>query len=282
MSFIATPQQIEAFQRRISNPSYSQEAIQLEFTTTHEFIAQVLPPTLEPAESATGLVSISTWRSDVCGSFGLSSISLKCIHNGREGYWILHLIVNDSFAVTWGRETWGEAKKAGQVHLSSRGAYWTGYTERHGVRLIEIEAEFDAPSNTPKTVEWFDFEIKAFPSASGIGLHSDPLLLTLGVRDTHVTHATGKGKLTLKGTQNDPLHAIPIQSIADCCYYQGPSEWHIAKEGPMCPAGQYMPYFVARHYDRFIDLAVGEEVMHMDREEDTVGLKEQRSWKTVN
>jgi acetoacetate decarboxylase len=281
MSFLATPEQIEAFKQRVSNPNYTQEAISVEFTTSHDFIASVLPPTFKPAESSTGIISVSTWESNVCGSFELSSVSVKCVCDGREGYWVLHLIVSDSFAITWGRETWGEIKKEGKIQLTSRGAQRMGYMERHGVRLIELEAEFDAPSEDPQTMKWVDFEVKAFPNALGTGLHSDPQLIALEVEVEYVAHATGKGKLTLRGARSDPLHAIPIQSVGEFSYYKGPSHWRVFQERSLCPAKEYMPYFVARHYDHVLDYPLGKgmkSIVDVDESEDAAAVKVPRSW----
>ncbi|OJJ06543.1 hypothetical protein ASPVEDRAFT_328208 [Aspergillus versicolor CBS 583.65] len=260
MPFVASPQQIRTFRQRVSNPSYSQEAISVEFITTRDFIASVLPPTLKPAELSTGIISVSSWESNVCGSFSLSSISVRCTCDGLEGYWVLHLIVDESFAITWGRETWGEVKKQGMVKLSSHERKKSGYMERDGLRLIEIEAEFDASfcqQSPADGMEWFDFEVKAFPNSLGTGLHTAPQLIVLQVTDDYTVHLTGSGRLTLRGTESDPLHDIPIASVGTFTYCRGPSRWCVVGERALCPPEEYFPYFVARHYDNVADFPVG-------------------------
>ncbi|KAL0933306.1 uncharacterized protein CTRU02_212269 [Colletotrichum truncatum] len=256
MSFIASSDQIAAFKQRCANPSYSQDAIGVEFTTTTEFISSVLPPTLEPADKPTGLISVSLCQSNVCGSFELSSISVRCRCDGVEGYWVLHLIVSESAAITWGRETWGEVKRDGKARLHSCGTLKSAFAERLGVRLIEIEADFTTPLE-PEQVEWFDFEVKAFPNAQGTGLDADPNLIALKVVDSNNVRASGKGRLTIRGTQSDPLHTIPIKAVGDFFYNSGPSDWMFVSQRRLCSADEYMPYYVFRHYGNLVDLLVG-------------------------
>ncbi|KAL6415923.1 acetoacetate decarboxylase [Ilyonectria robusta] len=51
MSFVATPDEVRAWEELSSKPSFSQELIALDFTTTPEFIQSVLPPASSPATS---------------------------------------------------------------------------------------------------------------------------------------------------------------------------------------------------------------------------------------
>ncbi|KAI1617147.1 acetoacetate decarboxylase-domain-containing protein [Exophiala viscosa] len=260
MSFVASRERLEFFRELSRNPSYSQEGISVEFTTTFEFIKSVVPPTFETADEPTGLISISTWESNVCGSYELSSVSVRCKVDGETGYYVLNLIVSEDVAITWGRESWGEIKKQGKPRLFRSGTRRRGYCERRGVRLIEMEADFDRDLAS-ETSEWLSFEVKAFPGTLGSpsqGLHCDPILITLRVVDHNVKRATGKGRLVLRGTRSDPLHTIPVKSVGDFQYSSGPSEWRLKNERFLCPADAYLPYFVGRHYDDVADPMLGQ------------------------
>ncbi|KAF4423715.1 acetoacetate decarboxylase [Fusarium austroafricanum] len=279
MSFVANPAQVAAFKRRCSNPCYSQEGLVVEFATTREFIQSVLPPTLEPADEATGLINVSLWQSNVCGDFELSSVSLRCKADGVEGYWVLHLIVSEVPAITWGRETWGEVKKDGKARLMSNGTRKYGYAERAGVRLIEMDVDFSG--NQPggnDTLEWYDFEVKAFPNATGNGLEADPKLITLKVVDNSAVQCIGKGKVTLRGTRLDPLHTIPILSVGDFSYSTGTSSWSVQSERKLCAAEDYLPFFVFRHYDDVTTLQVGSGLESITSKEEDFRASEARIW----
>jgi hypothetical protein len=277
MSFVANPEQITTFLKRCSSPSYSQNAVSVEFTTTKDFIRTVIPPTLELADTSTGLISISTWESNVCGSFELSSVSVRCRSGGIDGYWVLHLIVSSPFAIVWGRETWGEVKREGTAKLHWNGHRLAAFAKRKGVRLIEFEATFtqDLP---PEDVEWFDFEAKAFPNAKGDGLESDPKLITLKVVDHNERRASGEGKLTLRGTKSDPLHTIPISSVGRFLHVSGPTEWEFLSERRLCSSEEYLPYFVVRHYEGLCDHPAGIGLTPLETSEEGDSNTEPRSW----
>lgn len=256
MPFVARPDQIAAFRKACSQPSYSQEALNVGFATTTEFVKSVLPPHLEPSDRPTGLINISTWQSNVCGDFELSSVLVQCKQGDREGYWVINLIVSEDAAITWGRETWGEIKKHGKPRLFCNGERRYGYCERRGVRLIEIDAELTEWLE-PDTTEWYSFEVKAFPDTRGIGMHSDPLAITLKVVDHNSKRASGKVKLILRGTESDPLHTIPIISISDVSYISGETKWTVDDECVLHGGDDYLPFLVGRHYDTISDFHVG-------------------------
>ncbi|KAF4416001.1 acetoacetate decarboxylase [Fusarium acutatum] len=161
----------------------------------------------------------------------LSSVSVRCKADGIKGYWVLHLIVSEVPAITWGREAWVEVKKDGKDRLMSNGTRKYGFAERAGVRLIEMEADFDGDQpDGPETLEWYDFEVKAFSNVKETGLEADPKLITLKVVEENARHAVGKGKLTLGGTRSDPLHTIPILSVGDFSYSTRTSTWSVLSE----------------------------------------------------
>lgn len=216
----------------------------------------VLPPTLKPANESTGLISISTWESNVCGDFELASVSVRCECDGREGYFVLSLIVSEDFPIMWGRESWGEVKKRGKPRLFCSGRRRYGYCERRGVRLVELEADFDTDVPAEAST-WRSFEVKAIPSAQQAGLHCDPTLVQLKVVDYNITKATGKGMLTLRGSLSDPLDSIPILSIGDFTYVSGPTDWRFESERKLCDGEAYLPWLVGRHYDHLGDFRVG-------------------------
>ncbi|KAH8883547.1 hypothetical protein GQ53DRAFT_882304 [Thozetella sp. PMI_491] len=248
MPFVASKEQVEAFQAFSSQPGFSQEVISVDFVTTPEFVRSVLPPGLEPTSQPIGSVAISTWESKLCGEFECTMVSLQAVHDGVEGKYILTLLVSGDMPVTWGREVWGEIKKTGVSQLYRSGNARFAYGERKGVRLVEMSAEFgeDMPPNVEESI---GYEIKAYPSSTGIGLHDDPRLVTLKIVDHNVKRATGKGTLVLRGTQSDPLHEVPLLSIGEFKYISGTTDYRVIDEKPLNIGDRYLPYLIGRHYD---------------------------------
>lgn len=190
---------------------------------------------------------------------------------------MLHLIVSSPFAIVWGRETWGEVKRSGNAGLHWNGKSVSAFAERNGVKLIEFEAQLerDLPS---EEVEWFDFEAKAFPNANGDGLDADPKLITLKVVDRNERRAEGRGKLTLGGTESDPLHTIPISGVGRFVHISGPTEWSFVSERRLCSSEEYMPYFVGRHYEGLSDHPTGAGLKSLVVSKENRVNVEPRSW----
>ena len=267
MPFVATPEQIKAFETFSHRPGFSQEVISVDFVTTEEFVRSVLPPGLEPATKPVGTVAVSRWESKLCGEFECTLVSLQATVNGVEGKYILTLLVSGDMPVTWGREVWGEIKKTGTSQLYRSGTKRYGYGERKGVRLVELAADFttDLP---PNVEECIGYEIKAYPSSTGIGLHDDPRLVTLRIVDHNAKRAMGKGKMVLRGTKSDPLHEIPILSIGDFTYVSGVTDYTVESEIPLGVRDQYLPYLIGRHYDDLRVFRIAESFDQEKQEEE--------------
>lgn len=161
MPFVASKEQVEAFQAFSHQPGFTQELLTVDFVTTPEFVQRVLPPGLEPASRPVGSVCVSTWESKLCGEFECTIVSLQAVHNGVEGKYILTLIVSGDTPVTWGREIWGKIKKTGVTQLYRSGKRRYGFGERKGVRLVEMSAVFEDGELSPNVEESIGYEIKA-------------------------------------------------------------------------------------------------------------------------
>ena len=273
MPFVASPEQVAAFQAFSHRPGFSQEVISVDFTTTPEFITSVLPPGLQPTSTPTGTVAISTWQSKLCGEFECTMVSLQALHNGVEGKYILTLIVSGDMPVTWGREIWGEVKKTGVSQMYRSGNRRFAYGERKGVRLVEMNAEFGEDLE-PNVEECLGYEIKAYPSSTGIGLHDDPRLVTLKIKDHNTKRAKGKGTLVMRGTKSDPLHEIPLKTIGEFTYVSGVTEYSVIDEKPLGVGDAYLPYLIGRHYDDLRVFGIGADFDQAEKiEEETFAVQ---------
>lgn len=283
MPFVASPAQLRTFNAITSSPQYTQETLAVPFTTTIDFIASILPPHLSPIpEQPTGLITIGNWQSNTCGDFELCSVAVKCRHGEREGYYMLTLIVSEPFAITWGRETWGEIKKPGKVRMFGNGKKNYAYCERKGVRLVEVDVELGAwdEGEAEEVVEWCSFEMKAVPAAQGEGLQGgEGLGLTLKAVDRNEKRAKGKGRVVLRGSESDPLHEIPIMGMGEVKYFSGRSDWSVLEEYMLKGGEKYLPYVMGRQYDVFEDCHVAEGLTdHTDRQSGCVGASEARTF----
>ncbi|EMT71660.1 hypothetical protein ACKLNR_004978 [Fusarium oxysporum f. sp. zingiberi] len=248
MSFVASQEQVRAFEELSSKPSFSQEAITVDFTTTPEYVRSVLPPGLEPGDTPTGHILMATMESKLCGEFDCAIVSLDVKFRGKAGTFMLEIIISNDLPVTWGREVWGEAKKTGTCRLWRSGDWRYAYAERNGVRLIEIQAKF-GQDLAPGIRDSVNFEIKAYPHAQGRGLQWEPLVSTLQVREHDVHHSVGDGRLVIRGTTADPLHSIPIESVGHFKYTTGRADYTVVSVDELGVGQAYLPHLIGRHYE---------------------------------
>ncbi|KAK1842596.1 hypothetical protein CCHR01_14783 [Colletotrichum chrysophilum] len=258
MSYVATPEEVRAWEELSSKPSFSQELITVDFTTTPEFIKSVISPGFEPGDEPRGHLSLGTMESRLCGEFDCVMVSIDVKFRGRHGTHMLELIISGDTPVTWGREVWGEVKKTGICRMWRSGSYRYAYAERNGVRLIELVGEFgdDLPARKREATA---FEIKAYPHSMGKGLQWEPRVNILTVVEEDTRRSVGKGRLAVRGTSSDPLHSIPILSIGDMEYVSGKADYTVVEEHELGCGQAYLPYLVGRHYDDLRDFRVGAE-----------------------
>ncbi|KAM5341310.1 hypothetical protein ACJ41O_014341 [Fusarium nematophilum] len=268
MSFVASPNEVRVWEELSSKPSFSQELITLDFTTTPEFIKSVLPPGFEPGDEPRGHISVGTFESRLCGEFDCAMVSIDVKFRGRPGTHMLELLISGDTPVTWGREVWGEVKKTGICRMWRSGNYRYAYAERGGVRLLELQGEFGR-SLDPRKRENIAYEIKAYPDSMGKGLQWEPKVNILTVEEYDTSYSVGSGRLVVRGTAADPLHSIPILSISEMEYVSGRADYTVIEQHDLGCGQAYMPYLVGRHYDDLRQFKVGIEWTKMkDNERD--------------
>lgn len=258
MSFVATKEQVEAFTTFSQQPSFSQEAINVSFMTTREFVSSILPPGFEPADKPVGMFSISQWGSPMMGSFDCTWASFACKYKGIEGSYSLFIYIggeegSSELAITWGREVWGDPKKKASSRLFRNGTHRSGTTVRMGTTLMEIEADFttDLPALKQDSVA---FEVKAYPHSSGLGLHDEARVIALNVTEDYPIRATGKGKVIIRGTNTNPLHTIPIVNVEEITYVSGTVDYKHGAEYKLGCGDAYLPYLLGKGYDNLSSL----------------------------
>lgn len=254
-SYVRSRQDIDRIEATFSKPQWLYEGLRVEFLTTPEFVRDVLPPGLEPVDEPLGLVSLGRWQSGVCGEFDTGSVFLQARHGDTVGYYNLTMLVSGEMPVVWGREVWGEVKKHGRIGVYRDGNQFFAWAERHGRRLIEIEADLSAEKHDVEATS-VALEVKAYPSATGVGLEYDPLLVKLESKARYRKVIEGDATLVMRNGDHDPLGTVPIKTILGASFAEGASSYSVLGTERLCSAEEYMPYFYGRHYDDFLQFPV--------------------------
>lgn len=254
MGYVKSSEDVAAMLSLMKRAHYVADQVNVEFTSTTDFIEHVLPPCLEPVDEPRGVINVSRWQSIYCGEFDMGCVYLFARHRNIEGVYCLNMFMSGEAPITMGREHYGEPKKLARMGYHHDGPYIYGYVERHGVRLIEVNATLGEDEG-PAEAEFHALELKAFPAAKGDGLEYDPLLVVSTNVDTHRSVRSGTAEVTLRGTAHDPLETIPIVSLGKAVHTVGESITCVTDTYAYPDRDAYLPYTLGRDYDNTTLLA---------------------------
>jgi acetoacetate decarboxylase len=249
MGFVKTPDEVARIERAITHPRFvNGEMLTVDFLTDPAFVAEVLPPPLEPADVPRVTAMVSRWQSNCVGDFASAAIYVAARHDGGDGDYVLAMYMDGDVPIIYGRDVFGEPKKLGQSRLYRRsGNEFCGHLDRNGVRLIDLRA--DLPTDLgPSEGDGVNFNFKARPAADGVGLEDDAILTRAVFHQTVRLGREGTGTVTFGGTVHDPLDEIPIESFTRALFVECDLIAQ-CRAVATTPADTFLPYHHGRHDD---------------------------------
>lgn len=251
MGFVLTEEELSDLQARIHPSIYAYDSLGVNFSTDPQFARSVVPPCMEPDPNGGAYASVSWWTSETMPfpPFHCATVDLVVTCDGKPGRYNLAMYLSGDQAITYGREMWGEAKKAAEFRLDASEDWRTGTVTRGGVQLISIAAEFETDSG-PTTTVADAFEIKSSVAADGRGIQFEPVLLTIHSESVLTRALVGRGTLTLGGTADDPLDTVPVRKIGTATFVSAStSSWTVTGQRQLHGKDIYAPYILGRNYD---------------------------------
>jgi acetoacetate decarboxylase len=220
MGFVKTPEEMERIEAALIQPRFGGgQMIAVEFLSDPDFIAEVLPPPLEPVEEPRMRAMVGRWESNCCGDFAGGTVYIYVRYQGVEGDYNLAQFMDKDSPTLYGRDLFGEPKKIARAEVMRRGDHVRGSIERGGIKLVELEGNMTNDLG-PFTDAGYNFNFKARPSASGRGLEEDAVLTRARFEIDARTHLEGEAKMTLRGGVHDPLDSIPVTQIVKATYLE--------------------------------------------------------------
>lgn len=247
MGYVRTREEIEAIKALLQPSYFTLEGMGVEFTTTRDFVASVLPPCFDVPDQPRGVARVARWQSAVCGEFESCAVMIDARYGDLVGSYYLTLFVSGDMPVTIGREMWGEPKKLGHSAFYRDGDDIYAYGERNGVRAVEISGSF-GPDLGPRSVSGHALELKAEVAPDG-ELLGDPSVLVFDVDLSWTSFREGHGTLTFNGTPWDPVDQIPVESTGPATHYTGEMRNRCADRTVLPDRAAYVPYVLGRHFD---------------------------------
>lgn len=257
MSYVRTAAEVEAYDLFYRNVTALNHAIGTNFVTDCAFARKVIPPCFDVPQPATGTMYVCTnceeiddQRTGEDQEAGV--VSLDVLYKGQPGSYTLSVFVNRDQSLATGREVWSMPKKLGEVHLMGNGRKVCVLAHRKGAEM-RLNTLLKAPEFTtePKTVKSIFYEIKAVMSPSG-GFRHTPVLVEFECSQSIFTSQEGEvenTKLSLKGTDDDPLHTIPIKEITSSWASGYSMATKVLREIKLDDSVDYRPYIYGRFYD---------------------------------
>ncbi|TXT58710.1 MAG: hypothetical protein BAJALOKI1v1_1570006 [Promethearchaeota archaeon] len=203
--------------------------------TKMEIIRKILPPPLKPIQKPIVLAFIAHYPQTNQGcSYYEGALMLRCEYHGEFGNYYLAMPVTDDRALFSGREIFGFPKKMANVHLERNDGKIYGYSERLGVKNIEIIADLNNEfndANTPQLIKelgllpgrnknTINYNFKYFPAPNKKGFDYHPWLVKQQTSIRPKSMEMGSAEIILASTVHDPWAEVEIKKILGALYLE--------------------------------------------------------------
>ena len=233
------------------------EMLTLLWETKAEIIERILPPPLEPVSRPIVIAFIVNYPSTNQGlPYREGALMLRSQFEGQMGNYYLAMPVTDDRAMIGGREIFGFPKKMANVILERNGDDVYGYSERLGVKNIEVKAKLTGEFNDPETPKiigelgllpgrkknTINYNFKYFPAPNKVGFDYNPWLVRqetkLGVKSMEM----GEVEIILGSTPHDPWAEVEVVKTLGCLYLKGDNTMFPGQKIAEVNPEEYLPY----------------------------------------
>lgn len=221
MGFVRTQEEIARIQDALSKPRFvNAEMLVVDFLTHQSIVDHLLPPGLESTGRPRVTAMVGRWQSNCVGDFAGGAVYVEARHKDIVGDYVLAMYMDGDQPIIYGRELFGEPKKQASSRLHHHGRRYNGQVWRHGATLIDLDVDVNTDHGAGE-IEGVNFNYKAFPATSGIGLEWDAALTVARFRNVLTVNAEGTGSVRLGGTVHDPLHELEVVEVLRGGYIEG-------------------------------------------------------------
>lgn len=235
------------------------EMLWLVWETTPEAISTLLPPPLKPAAKPVAMAFLADYPStNFSVPYKESALLIRASYKGSEGYYCLSMPVTDDMAMAGGREGWGYPKKMANIAFSRTGDSAEGYTERHGIKFMQVKAKLTNKVNDNNAAldellalginpsgEFSDrsFLFKHSPSPVANGIFDYPPLLVEGfTRMRPKKFLWAETEIDITPSKYDPWGEVPVERMLGGFYCVGDNSMLHGKVLQKVNALEFLPF----------------------------------------
>ncbi len=198
--------------------------------TKPEIIEHVLPPPLEPIDVPLVAAFVAHYPNTNQGiGYDESDLFIRCKFKEEYGNYHLAMHVNQDRAMWGGREICGFPKKVAKIFMKREGINVEAYSERLGVKNIEIKAKFEGKFNDPEAAKIvpkllgrkgsvsYNFKYFTAPDRLG-GFDYNPRLVKQITKISPKSMEMGMAEIKLGSTIHDPWGELEIVRVLGALY----------------------------------------------------------------
>jgi len=245
------------------------EMLNLFWETSPEAIAALLPTPLKPAAKPVVAAFIAYYpKTNFSLPYNESAVLIRASYKGEEGWYCLSMPVNNDMAMAGGREGWGYPKKIANFEFSRDGDSVTGYTERHGIKFMQVKAKLTGKVNNNNAAldelrtlginpdgEFSDkvYLIKHSFSPVETGIFDYPPLLVEGhTRFRPKTFSWAETEIELTPSAYDPWNEVPVKRMLGGFYSVGDNSMLHGRVLKKLNELEFVPYsFLKYEFDQY-------------------------------
>jgi acetoacetate decarboxylase len=234
MGFVKTYEEILANVKETAD-FYDAEMLTVFWETKPEIVARLLPAPLKPAAEPIAMAFVAFYpRTNFDVTYHETALFLRASFNGEEGNYCLAMPVTNDIAMAGGREVYGFPKKMADIHMYKDGDVVGGWTERRGIRFMELKARLTGSFNDAAAQEkimsmatadgkihGISYNFKHFPAPEGNSMDYNPRLVrqetVLGPR----TLQFGEASVTLRPSEYDPWAEVEVVKVLGAMFQVG-------------------------------------------------------------
>lgn len=234
MGFVKSLQEIMANTRETAD-FYDAEMLSVFWETKPEIVARLLPAPLKPAVMPIAMAFVAHYpRTNFDVVYNESALFLRATYNGEEGSYCLGMPVTSDMAMAAGREFYGFPKKMADVYYRRSGDIVEGWTERRGIRFMEVKARLTGKCNVDEvrsvleanfeadgSMKGVAFNFKYFPAPEGGAFDYNPRLVRQETLFRPKEKLFGEAEIILEDSAYDPWFEVEVVRMLGALYTKG-------------------------------------------------------------
>jgi len=235
MGFVKSFQEIMA-NTRASADFYDAQMLTVFWETKPEIVAGLLPQPLKPAEQPLAMAFLAYYpATNFDAIYYESALFVSAVHDGIEGSYCLAMPVTSDIAMAGGREVFGFPKKMADISFKKDGENLHGWTERRGVRFMEIKAKLTGKFNDAAAQETLlaenleedgsmkavAYNFKQFPAPEGGTFDYNPRLVRQETLFKSKEIQFGEAEIIFQPSDYDPWAEVEVVKMLGAIYTVG-------------------------------------------------------------